>query len=197
MAVSITLMPMSYSTIFLVALALAVDAFAVALTVGVSLGRVDSRQTFRLAFHFGLFQSLMNIGGWAAGLTVRSLIERADHWIAFCLLCLVGLHMIFTGEKDGEKKQQIDPTKGGSLVILSVATSIDALAVGLSFSVLQISIWGPALMIGIVAAALTILGLRLGRLVGAASKLGDRAEILGGLFLLGIGLHILHGHGVF
>jgi putative Mn2+ efflux pump MntP len=185
-------------TIILIALALAVDAFAVALASGVSLCQVSGRQTFRLAFHFGLFQAMMNIVGWAAGLTVRTLLESLDHWLAFGLLALVAAKMI----KDAvvgreEEAEKIDPTKGYTLVMLSVATSIDSLAVGLSFSVLNVSIWLPAAIIGAVATLMTIMGLKLGCLLGSASRIGSRAEIAGGLVLLGIGLNILHQHGVF
>jgi len=185
-------------TIILIALALAVDAFAVALASGVSLCQVNGRQTFRLAFHFGLFQAMMNIVGWAAGLTVRTLLESLDHWLAFGLLALVAAKMI----KDAvvgreEEAEKVDPTKGYTLVMLSVATSIDSLAVGLSFSVLNVSIWLPAAIIGAVATLMTIMGLKLGCLLGSASRIGSRAEIAGGLVLLGIGLNILHQHGVF
>ena len=189
---------MELFTILLIALALAVDAFAVALASGVSLCQVSRRQTFRLAFHFGLFQAMMNIIGWAAGLTVRTLLENIDHWLAFTLLALVAVKMI----KDSiagrdEEAQKVDPTRGYTLVMLSVATSIDSLAVGLSFAVLNVSIWMPAAIIGIVATLLTIVGLRLGCLLGSSSRVGARAEIIGGLVLLGIGINILHQHGVF
>ncbi|KPJ98498.1 MAG: hypothetical protein AMJ60_08040 [Desulfobacterales bacterium SG8_35] len=189
---------MELFTILLIALALAVDAFAVALASGVSLCQVNGRQTFRLAFHFGLFQAMMNIIGWAAGLTVRTVLENIDHWLAFTLLALVAAKMIkdsIAGREEEAKK--IDPTRGYTLVMLSVATSIDSLAVGLSFSFLNISIWLPAAIIGIVATLMTIVGLRLGCLLGAASRIGARAEIAGGLVLLGIGINILHQHGVF
>jgi putative Mn2+ efflux pump MntP len=188
---------MEFSTILLIALALAVDAFAVALAAGVSLCQVDRRQVFRLAFHFGFFQAGMNILGWLGGLTVCSLIESFDHWLAFGLLAFVGLKMIWEAIREvKEEGADADPTRGRMLVTLSVATSIDSLAVGLSFAVLEISVWLPALIIGLVASALTALGLRLGCLLGAASRLGSRAEIVGGLVLLGIGLKILHEHGV-
>ncbi len=188
---------MEFSAILLIALALAVDAFAVALAAGVSLCQVDSRQVFRLAFHFGFFQAGMNILGWLGGLTVRSYIEAFDHWLAFGLLAFVGLKMIWEAiREEHEAGEGADPTKGRMLITLSVATSIDSLAVGLSFAVLEISVWLPALIIGLVASGLTALGLRLGCLLGAASRLGSRAEIAGGLVLLGIGFKILHEHGV-
>ena len=180
------------------AFALAMDAFAVSIASGVSLKRVNLRQTFRLSFHFGFFQALMPVIGWSGGLTVRSLIEQYDHWIAFLLLALVGGHMIresFHSEKDTKEKN--DPTRGITLIILSVATSIDALAVGLSLSILNISIWVPALVIGIVAAIATGVGLHIGKKVGTASHVGQYAELVGGTVLLLIGIRILYEHGVF
>ena len=174
------------------------DAFAVSIASGVSLKRVSLGQTFRLSFHFGFFQALMPVIGWSGGLTVRSLIEQYDHWIAFLLLALVGGHMIresFHSEKDTKEKN--DPTRGITLIILSIATSIDALAVGLSLSILNISIWVPALVIGIVAAIATGVGLHLGKKVGTASHVGQYAEMVGGTVLLLIGVRILYEHGVF
>ena len=189
---------MDLLTIILIALALAVDAFAVAIAAGVSLCQVNSRQIFRLAFHFGLFQAMMNIIGWGAGLTVRTLLANIDHWLAFGLLALVAAKMIKDSlEGREEEAQKVDPTKGYTLIMLSVATSIDSLAVGLSFSVLNVSIWLPAIIIGLVATLLTVIGLKLGCLLGSASRIGSRAEIIGGLVLLGIGFNILHQHGVF
>jgi putative Mn2+ efflux pump MntP len=189
---------MDWFSLILIALALAVDAFAVAVASGVSLCQVDGRQVFRLSFHFGLFQAGMNIIGWFAGLSVRSLIEEYDHWIAFILLAFVAGKMLLDSAKGHEEKRnRSDPTRGISLIMLSTATSIDSLAVGLGFSVLNISIWFPATVIGIVAALLTAFGMRLGCVVGNASRIGSRAEFFGGLVLLGIGLNILYQHGVF
>lgn len=188
---------MNASTIFVIALALAVDAFAVAVASGVCLPRVGLRETFRLAWHFGLFQSGMNIIGWAGGLTFRSYISAFDHWLAFGLLAFVGIRMIVEALKSEEDTSCRDPTRGRTLVMLSVATSIDALAVGLSFAVINISIWLPALVIGIVAATSTAIGLHLGRLVKTAARLGMGAEIIGGLVLIAIGIRILSDHGVF
>ena len=180
------------------AFALAMDAFAVSIASGVSLKKVSIRQTFRLAFHFGFFQALMPVIGWSGGLTVRSLIEQYDHWVAFLLLALVGGHMIREAfHKDQDKKEKSDPTKGITLLMLSVATSIDALAVGLSLSILNISIWFPALIIGIVAALATAVGLHIGKRVGASSQMSQYAECIGGIVLLLIGVRILYEHGVF
>ncbi len=186
---------MSFLHIVAIAVALAMDAFAVAIATGVRLKRVSLRQFFRLAWHFGLFQALMPVVGWAAGLTVRDTIERYDHWVAFGLLLFVGTNMIreaFKLEEDARAKN--DPTRGLTLVMLSVATSIDALAVGLTLSMLQVAIWFPALVIGLVAGAFTVAGLHLGKTVGSAERLSPVAEVLGGVVLIGIGIHILYEH---
>jgi len=189
---------MDLLTILLIAIALAVDAFAVSLAAGVSLCTVSNRQVFRIAFHFGLFQAMMNILGWAAGLTVRQLIESIDHWLAFCLLAVVALKMMYDGIKGNDTETpRVDPTRGGTLIMLSVATSIDSLAVGLGFSILKMSIWFPALVIGLVASFLSTVGMRLGCRLGSATRLGSWSEIGGGMVLLGIGTNILFQHGVF
>jgi putative Mn2+ efflux pump MntP len=187
---------MSLASLFAIAVALAMDAFAVAIGAGLTLDRVTGRRTFRLAFHFGLFQALMPILGWAGGLTVRSLIESWDHWVAFGLLVVVGGRMLWEALGDEEDSREVrDPTRGWTLVVLSVATSIDALAVGLSLALLGVSVWLPALVIGLVALVFTAVGLHLGRLVGALPRLARGANALGGLVLMGIGLRILWDHG--
>jgi putative Mn2+ efflux pump MntP len=184
-------------TILLIAIALAMDAFTVAVASGVTLKKVDIRQTFRLSWHFGLFQAVMPIIGWSIGSGLFHLIEKVDHWIAFSLLTIIGARMIFEALKsEAEKIKVNDPTKGGTMIMLSFATSIDALAVGLSMSMLQIAIWHPALIIGIVALIFTAIGIQLGRIVGANFKVDKYAEIIGGLVLIGIGLRILWEHGV-
>jgi putative Mn2+ efflux pump MntP len=179
------------------AVALAMDAFAVAVATGVSLRTVSGRQTFRLAYHFGLFQALMPILGWAAGRSFAHTIEAFDHWAAFGLLAFVGGHMLWEALRGEGQNRRSDPTRGLSLLVLSLATSLDAMAVGLSLSLLGISIWWPALVIGVTCAAITAAGLHLGRLAATASRLGRWAEAFGGLVLLAIGFRILLQHGVF
>ena len=189
---------MEFIKILAIAVALAMDAFAVSIATGVNLKNVDSRQLFRLSWHFGLFQAFMPIIGWSAGLTIRSYIEHYDHWIAFGLLAFVGGHMIKEAFQDSKAEKPIkDYTKGMTLVILSVATSIDALAVGFGLSLLKISIWMPALIIGIVAGTFTLIGMRIGERIGAAKRLSLYAETIGGVVLISIGLNILYEHGVF
>lgn len=182
---------MPFFEVLLVAISMAMDAFAVCLVAG-SLNKASSaRPAFRLSFHFGLFQFIMPVLGWLAGWTVEPLIRGYDHWIAFGLLAFVGLRMI-QAAMQGEEMQPSDPSRGWTLVVLSVAVSIDALAVGLSLGVLGLSVWYPALIIGLVTGLLSLLGLRLGQQFG--SKLGKPVEIVGGLVLIGIGLRIVIAH---
>lgn len=173
------------------------DALAVAVATGIALGRVSGRQTFRLSWHFGLFQFLMPVIGWRAGLSVVRFVSSYGHWIAFGLLAFTGGKMIrgALSESPARAEKPRDPTRGMSLVILSVATSVDALAVGLSLGMLHVRIWYPAAVIGVVACALTAAGMHLGRAVESrlGGWLGTRLEILGGLVLIGIGIRILFG----
>ena len=171
------------------------DAFAVAIATGIALGTVSGRQTFRLSFHFGLFQFLMPVIGYLAGMTMERHIEGYDHWLAFVLLGYIGGKMVYEGmlrdEEEGSGGK--DPTRGMSLVVLSLATSIDALAVGISLGVLHNGgIVYPGIVIGIVACTFTAAGLHLGRRLGAV--FGKRMEVVGGLVLVAIGAKILFDH---
>jgi putative Mn2+ efflux pump MntP len=183
---------MSTLTLLGIALGLAMDAFAVAISAGLQLCGATPRQVFRLAWHFGLFQALMPIIGWLAGRTVSEYIEPVDHWIAFGLLAFIGGKMIYEAFQHDEEAEVCDPTKGWRMVMLSIATSIDALAVGLSLALLGTSIWWPALVIGVVAGVMTIIGMELGKRFGAL--LGRRMEVVGGLILIAIGVKILVEH---
>jgi len=184
---------MGVLTLLGIAVALAMDAFAVALAAGLTLPRLTGRHLFRFGFHFGLFQALMPVIGWSAGRGLRVTIEEYDHWIAFALLATIGLRMCYGALAQNEEKAETkDPTRGWSLIILSVATSIDALAIGLTLAMLGTDIFIPALVIGIVCAALTLVGMYLGRKIG--SHWGPKVEFCGGLILLGIGVKILIEH---
>lgn len=187
-----------------IAVALAMDAFAVAIATGVSLKQVSFRQTFRLSWHFGLFQAMMPVIGWAIGASIQDYVAAYAHWVAFIMLALVGSNMLKEAiqVKDDAADAAIaaprkDSTRGMTMVMLSVATSIDALAVGLSMSMLQVSIAYPAIIIGIVAGLFTILGLHLGKRISQLTWLSTWAEILGGVVLWLIGLNILRESGVF
>ena len=186
---------MPFLQILGIAIALAIDAFTVAIATGLTLGQVSPRQTFRMSFHFGLFQALMPILGWIAGGTIQPHIEAYDHWVAFTLLALVAGKMVKdTLWPEQDKGKSSDPTRGWTLVLLSLATSIDALAVGLSLAMLSVAVWFPALVIGVVAAAFTTTGLHIGRLVGRIESLARWSGLVGAAVLLAIGLRILWEH---
>ena len=186
---------MDWITIIGIALALAMDAFAVALATGAVVNPLTGRHLFRLGFHFGLFQALMPIAGWLVGMAVQKWIAAYDHWIAFGLLAVVGGRMIVEAFDEEKDKAASDPTRGLTMVMLSVATSIDALAVGLSLAMLDVSVWLPAAVIGVVAGVLTVCGMLLGRRLG--DNWGRRVEICGGLVLCVIGVKILLEHTLF
>ncbi|TSK06065.1 MAG: manganese efflux pump [Geobacter sp.] len=183
---------MDWISILGIAVALAMDAFAVALAAGAVLNPITGRHLFRLGFHFGLFQALMPIAGWLLGLTVQKWITSYDHWIAFGLLAYVGGRMIVEAFDDEEDGDPSDPTRGLTMVMLSIATSIDAFAVGLSLAMLGVSVWVPSVVIGLVAGVLTVTGMLLGRKLG--DNWGKRVEVCGGVVLCLIGLKILLEH---
>ncbi len=185
---------MSLFATLAISVGLAMDAFAVAIASSIAMGDITRRQIFRFAFHFGLFQALMPILGWMAGRTVHAWIRDWDHWIAFGLLSWVGLKAIREAlkEETHANEERADPTRGMSLVMLSTAVSIDALAVGLSFAMLDVQIWTPCIIIGIITGGFTVVGMTIGSRLG--SRFGKRMEIVGGLVLLGIGAHILLQH---
>lgn len=179
--------------IFLIALALALDAFAVTTGIGASQKRLKLRDSLRLAFHFGLWQFFMPLLGWVAGEEVVTMIEAYDHWVAFLILAFIGGRMIFSGLKSqGEIKVNRDPTRGWSLLLLSIATSLDALAVGFSLATIEANIWFAALIIGLTAFSMTLIAAGLSPFLGRLA--GRSAEILGGLILLAIGWRILISH---
>jgi manganese efflux pump family protein len=185
-------------TVLAIAVALSMDAFAVAVVCGIADEKFGFRHTFRLAWHFGLFQALMPTIGWFAGSAFQALIENFDHWLAFGFLAFVGVRMIvgaLRSTRDEEARTK-DPTRGWSLMILSVATSIDALAVGLSLAMLKVPILKPAVIIGIVTMTITAAGSQARFLVKRTSLLGRWSELIGGLVLLGIGIKILIEHQV-
>ena len=183
---------MSPVNIIGIAFGLAMDAFAVSIASSVLLVNVTPRQAFRLSFHFGLFQFMMPVIGWLAGSTFARWVMAFDHWIAFGLLLLIGGRMIHEALTRREEETRRDPSRWPDLVILSVATSIDALAVGVSFAMLDVTIWVPCVVIGLVAAAMSLVGLRIGSRLG--TRFGRRMEILGGVVLIGIGARILLQH---
>jgi putative Mn2+ efflux pump MntP len=183
---------LNFLEVLLIAFSMAMDAFAVCLGAGTQQQTSGARSTFRLSFHFGLFQFLMPVVGWFAGTTIVAYIAAYDHWVAFALLAFVGIRMIRSGFDSSNESYKNDPSRGWSLVMLSIATSIDALAIGLSLAIIGVTIWYPAVVIGVVTGLVSWLGLRLGNVLGG--KFGKRMEIVGGLVLVGIGVRILSAH---
>ncbi len=174
--------------IFIIALALAMDAAAVSLAAASAGHAKDGRAVFRLSFHFGLFQALMPLLGYFLGIGFVSHVQAFASWIALGLLLFVGGRMVVSGlDRSGETLGK-DPSRGLTMVVLSLAVSIDAMAVGISFAMMGTDIWFPVLIIGLVTSALSWLAVCLGRFLGDA--LGKPMEIMGGLVLIGIGIRL-------
>jgi putative Mn2+ efflux pump MntP len=179
-------------SILLIALALSADCFAVALSGSIYIKTVSFAPILRTAVTFGAFQAVMPALGWLAGRTVVNFISGYDHWVAFALLALVGGRMIWESFRPSDSQKRIDISKGLLLVTLAVATSIDALAVGLTFAFLEVNIIIACSIIGVVAFSVTIAGFTLGRKV--STWLGKYAEAIGGVILIAIGLRVLLTH---
>lgn len=179
-------------TIIIIALGLAMDAFAVSVTSGLTINQLHIKHALRIAFFFGGFQAVMPVLGWMAGLTVRDLIASVDHWIAFGFLTFIGAKMIYEAIRIESLEKRGNPLKWSILILLAVATSIDALAVGLTFAILQVSIILPILIIGVITFFLSFAGVYIGDRLG--HFLENKIEIAGGLILIGIGLKILIEH---
>jgi len=182
---------MSFLEILLIALGLSMDAFAVALGIGTA-GRAGSaRPVLRMSFHLGLFQALMPVLGWVAGTSFAHLVQVVAPWIAVVLLGFVGVRMIRSGLDPDCESCPDDPTRGGTMVMLCVATSIDAFAVGLSLAILQVNILYPSAVIGLVTWAVCLGALLVGGRLGQC--FGKRMEVMGGVLLNVIGLRVLLG----
>jgi manganese efflux pump family protein len=186
---AVFIMELSWLALLALSVGLAMDAFAVAVAAGVAVDAVTPRHVFRLGFHFGLFQFMMPIVGWLVGGQLAAYVSRYDHWVAFALLGYVGGKMLWEARRERDAKIKGDPTRGLSLLTLSVATSIDALAVGMSLALMGVSVWFPSVVIGVVTATLTAIGITFGGRIG--SRCGRWAEVVGGIVLIAIGLKVL------
>jgi len=187
-----TAMHMSLPHILVIAVGLAADAFAVSVAEGMALHKVTADHTLRLSLHFGAYQAIMPVIGWLAGSSLRAFIGTWDHWVAFALLTLLGAKMIADSAMGVETGQRREPSRGIRLVALSIATSIDALAVGVSLAMLRVQIWLPAALTGVVTGALSAVGVQMGDRIG--TKLGRAAELAGGALLCLIGFKVLLAH---
>lgn len=182
------------------AIGLAMDATAVGAAVGAGLRTVTGHHLFRLSFHFGLFQALMPVLGWLAGSEAEQWLAPYDHWIAFFILGAIGgkgLAGAWTEWKSGTMntdtaRWQADPTRGISLIALSLATSLDAFAVGVTFGIIGLNVLFPALIIGIITGSLTLGGMLTGRWLGR--RFGLATQVFGGFILILIGVKILVDH---
>lgn len=177
--------------IILLAFALAFDAFAVAVAVGIKLGKLDRWTVFRLSFHFGFAQFGMPIIGFQIGGPVFDLVGPFANWLAAIVLAVIGGRLIWEQLHTEDNRWKGDPTRGASLLVLMFATSIDALAAGFSLALIGVEILLPTLTIGIVAAAMTILGLVFGRAVGL--RFSRAAGIVGGLILFALAIKAVVG----
>jgi putative Mn2+ efflux pump MntP len=174
------------------AFGLAMDAFAVSISSGITITNPRIENALKIAVFFGAFQAFMPVVGWLAGLGLRELISQVDHWIAFGLLCLIGCRMIYESTKVRSERKILNPLSLGVLLVLSIATSIDALAAGVSLAFLKISILVPVIVIGAVTLILSFVGVFVGDRSGHFFE--NKAEFVGGLVLIGIGTKILIEH---
>lgn len=178
--------------IILISISLAMDCLAVSIAGGVTVSKPKITSALKVGVSFGLFQAMMPLIGWAIGFSFRSLIENVDHWIAFSLLLIIGIKMLYEAFKKSSHNNKTDITRILTLLILSVATSIDALVVGISLSILDISIYLSILIIGLFAFVFSVSGYYLGHRIGKI--IGNKVEIIGGIILIGIGTKILIEH---
>ncbi len=185
---------MSLTTVVLIALALAMDAFAVSLSTGVTMQKMQVRHALRMAAFFGVFQAIMPIAGWSVGSFAADFVKSYDHWVAFVLLAVVGGKMIHEAiwGKDDDSQEKKDPHNVYILLTLAFATSIDAAAVGISLSFLNVDIIQPSIIIGVITFFVSLLGTAIG--CKAGNLFGSKIEVLGGLVLIGIGVKILAQH---
>ena len=180
---------MSLLEIFLIGVGLAMDAFAVSICKGLSYKEMSWKKALVPGVYFGLFQALMPVIGYFLGSAFKDIIESYDHWVAFVFLAIIGIGMI---KESREEAKEDSSLTFKAMVPLAVATSIDALAVGISFGIMNVNIWLAAGMIGITTFVISAFGFKVGNMFGARFKSG--AEILGGVILILIGLKILLEH---
>ena len=182
-------------TVVLIAIGLAMDAFAVSICKGLAMKTPPFRSMLVIGLWFGIFQALMPVIGYVLGNTMYNLITDYDHWIAFGLLALIGLNMMV--ESFSHDEDELDDDIGiWTMFLLAIATSIDALAVGISLAMDNTDIMSAAVIIGIITLALSMIAVRIGAKVG--ESYGKHAELVGGIILIGIGVKIVLEHlGVF
>jgi manganese efflux pump family protein len=183
---------MDFITILFIALGLSLDSFAVSVTSGLLIEKAKIISFVKFCFVLAIFQAFMPVIGWLLGKELKVFIENIDHWVAFALLSIIGGKMIWDASKKEENKKKVDPLNNLILLGLGLATSIDALIVGISFGLLGTDIIYPVLVIGITTFFVAVLGLLIGGKI--QKSLNFRIEIFGGIVLIGMGLKILLEH---
>lgn len=183
---------MEYLTIFLIAVGLSMDSFAVSITSGLVLNKIDFKNATKIALSLAFFQAMMPTLGWLIGVKIQVYIESFDHWIAFGLLFLIGMKMILESLKDDESDKNFNPMKPKVLLMMSLATSIDALVVGISFAFIEYKWFVSGFIIGATTYIISMLGILFGKKMG--SRFGNKMEIVGGIILILIGVRILLQH---
>lgn len=177
--------------IFLIGIGLSMDAFAVSVCKGLSMKKLDWKKAIIIALYFGVFQAVMPVIGYLLGTTFESLVTQVDHWIAFILLGIIGANMIkeALGKESENSNDKVDFK---TMIVLAIATSIDALAVGITFAFLKTKLLSSVAIIGVITFVLSLLGVKIGNKFG--DKYEKKAEFLGGVILILIGVKILIEH---
>ena len=184
---------MDFITLLIIAIGLSFDTFAVSVSTGLTICEIRLWQAVRVAIVLAIFQAAMPLIGWILGTQVASYINEYDHWIAFGLLTILGGKMIYESFKEKEEEKKFNPLKLTVLIGMAIATSIDALVVGVSFAFFKdLNIYWTILIIGAVTFLVAMIGMLFGKKVG--NRFGTKMEIIGGLILIGIGLKILISH---
>ena len=177
--------------IVVIGIGLAMDIFAVSVCKGLSMKKLNWKKTIIIALYLGLFQALMPVLGYFLGSTFSTIVQRVDHWIAFILLAIIGGNMIKESADENEKKLN-DKVDVKTMILLSIATNIDALAVGVTFAFFEVSLLLAILIIGMISFILSVLGVITGNKFG--NKLQNKAELTGGIIIIIIGFKILLEH---
>jgi len=183
---------MDFLTIILVAVGLSFDTFAVSVSNGLSITSLSFRQAIKIAFILAFFQALMPFLGWFMGIQVEQFVSEYDHWIAFGLLLLLGMKMIIESIKKTNRQKDAEFPKLTIIIGMAIATSIDALVVGISFAFVKINIYYAVAIVGLVTFLVSMIGLLFGKTLGR--KLGREIEVFGGIILIAIGIKILLSH---
>jgi len=183
---------MEFYWLIILAIGLSVDSFAASVSCGLILSEITFKKALKIAFFLAFFQALMPIIGWKIGRELEPLIRNFDHWVAFVLLALIGLKMVYESFKTEKPDEKMNPLDLKVLVWLSIATSIDALIAGIGFSVTDLNLFLTALVIGFTTGLFSMLGILFGKKTGI--RFGKNMEILGGIILIGIGVKILLDH---